>query len=138
MTSLADSVLPLIRARADLSRWSASNEHGRQMHEAIDTLETAATTTDPGELYAVTHKALASAIKVIARADDSCARTQRLRDDREVVWPHAEFLGWAQLMNSHTQSIALVRPCVHGVGRRRTRPRSWREPVDESLPFNNS
>jgi hypothetical protein len=41
------------------------------MHEAVDILETAATTDDPAEVYAVTHKALASAITVIARADDS-------------------------------------------------------------------
>jgi hypothetical protein len=71
VTTLADAVLPLIRTRADLSRWSASNAHGRQMHEAVDNLEAAIPTTDPDEVYAVTHKALASAIKVIARADDS-------------------------------------------------------------------
>ena len=71
MTTLADAVLPLIRTRADLSRWSASNAHGRQMDEAVDILEAAIPTTDPAEVYAVTHKALASAIKVIARADDS-------------------------------------------------------------------
>ncbi|HWJ52244.1 MAG TPA: hypothetical protein VNT24_02570 [Propionibacteriaceae bacterium] len=71
MTTLADAVLPLIRTRADLSRWSASNAHGRQMHEAVDILAAATSTTDRAEVYAVTHKALASAIKVIARADDS-------------------------------------------------------------------
>jgi lauroyl/myristoyl acyltransferase len=69
VTTLADAVLPLIRTRADLSRWSASNAHGRQMHEAIDNLEAAIPTTDPAEVYAVIHKALASAIKVIARAE---------------------------------------------------------------------
>ena len=67
MTTLADAVLPRIRTRADLSRWSASNAHGRQMHEAVDNLEAAIPTTDPAEVYAVSHKALASAIKVIAR-----------------------------------------------------------------------
>jgi len=41
------------------------------MHEAVDNLEAAIPTTDPAEVYAVTHKALSSAIKVIARADDS-------------------------------------------------------------------
>jgi hypothetical protein len=41
------------------------------MHEALDILEAALPTADPAEAYAVTHKALASAIKVIARADDS-------------------------------------------------------------------
>ena len=71
MTTLADAVLPLIRTRADVSRWSAANAHGRQMHEAIDILEFAIPTTDPAEVYAITHKALSSAIKVIARADDS-------------------------------------------------------------------
>lgn len=71
VSTLADSVLPLIRTRADLHRWSASNAHGRQMHEAIDILEAGAATADPAEVYAVTHKALASSIKVIARADDS-------------------------------------------------------------------
>lgn len=71
MTSLADAVLPLIRTRADLFRWSAANEHGRQMHAAVDILEAAIPASDPAEIYAVAHKALASAIKVIARADDS-------------------------------------------------------------------
>lgn len=71
VSDLADAVLPLIRTRADLSRWSASNEHGAQMHEAVDILEAAAATGDPADVYAVTHQALASAIKVIARADDS-------------------------------------------------------------------
>jgi hypothetical protein len=71
VSDLADAVLPLIRTRADLHRWSASNAHGRQMHEAVDLLEQAVPTEDPQDVYAVTHKALASAIKVIARADDS-------------------------------------------------------------------
>lgn len=71
VTSLADAVLPLIRTRSDLYRYSAANAHGRDMHEAIDILEAAIPTDDPAVIYAVTHKALASAIKVIARADDS-------------------------------------------------------------------
>ena len=71
MTSLADSVLPLLRTRSDLSRWGAANEHGHQMHEAIDLLEAALPMTGPAEAYAVAHAALASAVKVIARADDS-------------------------------------------------------------------
>jgi hypothetical protein len=71
VTGLADAVLPLIRTRADLWRWGAANAHGRRMHEAVDVLEAAIPDTDPGEVYAVTHKALASAVKVIARADDS-------------------------------------------------------------------
>lgn len=69
-TGLADTVLPLIRTRSDLHRWSASDAHGRDMHEAIDILEQD-TAAGPTERYAVTHKALTSAIKVIARADDS-------------------------------------------------------------------
>jgi hypothetical protein len=71
MVSLADAVLPLIRTRADLHRWSASNAHGRQMHQAVDVLEAAIPGADPVQVYAVTHKALVSAVKVIARADDS-------------------------------------------------------------------
>lgn len=71
VTSLADAVLPLIRTRSDLHRYSAANSHGRDMHEAIDILEQAIPTTDPVEIYAVTHKALASSVRVIARADDS-------------------------------------------------------------------
>ena len=71
MSGLADAVLPLIRTRADLWRWGAANAHGRQMHEAVDILEAAIPDADPIEVYTVTHKALASAVKVIARADDS-------------------------------------------------------------------
>lgn len=70
-TSLADMVLPLIRTRADVHRYSTANQHGGQMHDAIDILEAAIPATDPAEVHAVTHKALASAITVIARADDS-------------------------------------------------------------------
>lgn len=71
VTSLADAVLPLIRTRAELYRWGASNAHGRQMHEAVDVLERAATTEDPAAVLTVTHKAIASAMSVIAKADDS-------------------------------------------------------------------
>ena len=69
--SLADAVLPLVRTRADLHRWGVANEHGRQMHAAVDILQAAIPTADPSEAHAVTHQALASAITVIARADDS-------------------------------------------------------------------
>ncbi|MFP5488496.1 MAG: hypothetical protein ACLGHQ_09355 [Acidimicrobiia bacterium] len=71
MTSLADTVLPLIRTRADLSRWGAANAHGSEMHRAVDVLEQARATTGAAEFHAVAHAALASAVKVIARADDS-------------------------------------------------------------------
>lgn len=69
--SLAAAVLPLIRTRADLHRWGSARQHGMVMHEAVDLLEQAMPTGEPVEVHAVTHKALTSAIKVIARADDS-------------------------------------------------------------------
>lgn len=71
MSDLTATVLPLIRTRADLWRWSASNEHGRQMQEAVAILERAAETSDPAVVFGVTQKAIASALKVIMRADDS-------------------------------------------------------------------
>jgi len=71
VSNLADAVLPLIRTRADLWRWSAANEHGRHMHEAVVILEEASDTEDPAVVLAVTQKAIASALKVIMRADDS-------------------------------------------------------------------
>ena len=71
VTGLGDAVLPLIRTRTDLHRRSASNAHGDQMHQAVDLLEQAVATEDPAAVYDVTHQALASAVKVIARADDS-------------------------------------------------------------------
>lgn len=71
MVNLSDAVLPLIRTRADLHRWNAANAHGHQMHAAVDILEQAIPTAEPAEAYIVVHKALASALKVIARADDS-------------------------------------------------------------------
>ena len=70
-SELAEAVLPLIRTGADLHRWSAANEHGRRMHHAVDILEDAVDTSEPTDVFAVTSKALASAITVIARADDS-------------------------------------------------------------------
>ena len=63
MSELADAVLPLIRTRADLHRWSASNAHGAQMHEAVDLLEEAARSGDPAVLFSVTQRAIASALK---------------------------------------------------------------------------
>lgn len=71
MSDHAATVLPLIRTRADLWRWSAANEHGRQMHEAVAILEAASCTEDPAVVFTVTQKAIASALKVIMRADDS-------------------------------------------------------------------
>ncbi|MEE4025040.1 hypothetical protein V1Y59_18285 [Gordonia sp. PKS22-38] len=71
MADLADDVLPLIRTRADLHTWRASNAHGAQMHEGVDLLREAAEHGDPAEAFAVTQRALASALKVVMRADDS-------------------------------------------------------------------
>ena len=61
----------MIRTRAELWRWGVSNAHGRDMHDAVDILECATDTHDPIEVWSVTQKAVASAMKVIARADDS-------------------------------------------------------------------
>jgi hypothetical protein len=69
--ALADAVLPLIRSRADLHRWSTANAHGKQMHDALDVLDAAVASHDPAELLTVTQKAIASAVTVILRADDS-------------------------------------------------------------------
>lgn len=71
MSDLADAVLPLIRSRADLWRWRAANEHGKQMQEAVASLQDAAETDEPPVVLTVTQKAIASALKVIMRADDS-------------------------------------------------------------------
>lgn len=71
MPTLSDDVLPLIRTRAELF-YRAANAHGTQMHEAVDILERAhVENNDPVEVHRVTQKAVASSMKVIARADDS-------------------------------------------------------------------
>lgn len=70
VSELADAVLPLIRTRTDLWRWSVANAHGRQMHEAVNLLE-AAEDTSPAERLSVCQKAIASAIAIILKADDS-------------------------------------------------------------------
>lgn len=71
MTALADAVLPHIRTRSDIHRWSASNAHGAQMHAGVDLLEEALETSDPTDVLDVTQRSIASALKVIMRADDS-------------------------------------------------------------------
>jgi hypothetical protein len=71
VSELADVVLPLIRTRSDLWRWSTANAHGAQMHEAVQTLRDALETEDPADVLTVTQKAIASAMSVIMRADDS-------------------------------------------------------------------
>ena len=80
---LADAVLPLIRSTSrDLWRYSAANDQGYRMHDGVELLERAIDdpaalvaqgiqTPTPQQVYTVVHKALASSIRVIARADDS-------------------------------------------------------------------
>ena len=71
MGSLADDVLPLVRTRTDLHRWSAANTYGHGVHQAVALLRQAAQTQPAAEVLSVTQRALASALKTIARADDS-------------------------------------------------------------------
>ena len=68
---LADEVLPLVRTRNDLYRWRAANEYGVQLHQAVTLLRRAAEDAPPEEVFTVTQKAIASACRVIMRADDS-------------------------------------------------------------------
>ncbi|MDR0959936.1 MAG: hypothetical protein LBM23_06230 [Propionibacteriaceae bacterium] len=92
---LADEVLPLIRTRNELWRWSAANAHGVRMHEGIDRLEAALGVEDPAVVYDVTKRAIASAYKVIARADDSSG-----------------LIGFAcrRLLDLHPRAAALAKP----------------------------
>jgi hypothetical protein len=69
--TLADQILPLVRSRTDLHRWRAANAYGIQLHDAVTLLLDAAENEPPAEVLAVTQKAIASACKVIMRADDS-------------------------------------------------------------------
>ena len=83
LVPLSEAVLPLIRATSrDLWRYAVANAQGDRMHEGVELLEFALNTPDalpsqgiqeptPRETYTTTHKALTSAIRVIARADDS-------------------------------------------------------------------
>lgn len=71
MGSLADDVLPLARTRTDLHRWSAANSYGHGVHQAVALLRAAAQTQPAADVLPVTQRALASALKAIARADDS-------------------------------------------------------------------
>jgi hypothetical protein len=70
-SDIHDTVLELIRTRADLSRWSAANAHGSQMLEAVELLRAANDTEAPGALLPIVEKAIAAAVRVILRADDS-------------------------------------------------------------------
>ena len=69
--SLSDEVLPLVRTRSDLHRWRAANAYGVQLHEAVGLLRRAAENEPASDVLTVTQKAIASACKVIMRADDS-------------------------------------------------------------------
>ncbi|AWB80995.1 hypothetical protein C3B44_00385 [Corynebacterium yudongzhengii] len=77
--SLADQVLPLIRTKErDLWEYGRSNEQGRRMLEGLDILEEAAAQISKPhppypaeEVFDVAHRALNSAVRVLARADDS-------------------------------------------------------------------
>jgi len=71
VSDLAERVLPLIRTRADLWTWSASSAHGMRMHQAVAVLQAASEVEDPATVLTVTQKAIASAMSVIMRADDS-------------------------------------------------------------------
>ena len=71
MGSLADEVFPLVRTRADLHRWGAANDYGHGVHQAAELLRQAAATLPTAEVLGVTQRALASTLRVIARADDS-------------------------------------------------------------------
>ena len=103
VTRLADAVLPLIRTRADLSRWTAANAHGRQMHEAVHNLTAAISTAEPAEVDAVTHKALASAVKVIARADDSSAIGNACR---RLLQLHPTVAATAQVLSTRARDLS--------------------------------
>ena len=70
-SDLADEVLPLIRSSGDLHRYRAANEHGYQMHEAVDILEEAVGVEDASVVHDVCHRALMSSLRIIMRADDS-------------------------------------------------------------------
>lgn len=76
MIDLSATVLPLIRTRADLWRWSAANEHGRQMSEAVAILKEASETEDPAVLFAVTQKAIASALVGLRHDPMVCDRSE--------------------------------------------------------------
>lgn len=71
VTALADAVLPLVRTRADVWRWNVADAHGERMHDAVAILRQAAEDGDPDDVFAVTQRAIASALKLIMRADDS-------------------------------------------------------------------
>lgn len=84
LITLADAVLPLIRTTSrELWRYSNAMRHGAQMRDGVAILELAVNdpaalpatleilAPTPEETYRVVHKALASGIRIIARADDS-------------------------------------------------------------------
>jgi hypothetical protein len=62
---------------------SATNTHGRQMHEAVDPLRRAAA-DEPNGLLPVAEKAIASSVRIVLRADDSSG-IHRRRHPRSAV-----------------------------------------------------
>lgn len=106
----ADAALPPIRtSRRDLWWYAASNELGAQMRGAVALLEVAIAAPEElveegvrpptlAELYTIVHKALASALKVIApgpprKRSDARASALRRTTGASPVHPHA-VLDW--------------------------------------------
>lgn len=69
--SLADAVLPPMRTRADLHRYSSASRHGRQDARGDRHPGVGRPDDGPGRVLLGDAPGVASAIKVIARADDS-------------------------------------------------------------------
>lgn len=123
VSTLASAVLPLIRTRTDLYRYSAANAHGRDMHEAVDILEAAIPSADPVDIYSVTHKALASALKVIARADDSSGIIGDACDIDAIIRTHAKDRRVAAWLEDTAEAFEEARSASSSTGRSR-RPTS--------------
>ena len=112
MDRLADSVLPLIRTRADLRRWSAANAHGRSDVRRRRSPRGGDPHDWPRRVSAATHKALArrspSLPEPATPAESSgmlvvaCSilhRTRRCRcsarpPGRLAGWPAGRLAGW--------------------------------------------
>jgi hypothetical protein len=70
MSGPGETVLAMIRTRADLHRRSTANAYGRQVHEAVELLREAAA-EGTADLLPIVEKAIAAAVRVVLRADDS-------------------------------------------------------------------
>lgn len=130
-TELADAVLPLIRTRADLHWRSRASDHGTLMHYAVDLLASALQTEDPADVHSVTTRAIASAMLVIARADDSdgiigdaCHRLLKLHPVTAAAGGAGEGRrGDRSHSRAGPEGRGLVRGCGEGSGgNRRDRP----------------